>query len=110
MWSVLDTGSAVTTVMRESHRAILDGSIEKGSTIELYDGKRVVNKRSHVRCLGLGSKVVSVNVQLPQPGQDGNMYTQYSFLGTNALRGRRLILLNMSVLRQKHGVPEVWIE
>ena len=42
MWSVLDTGSAVTTVMRESHRAMLRDTAEKGSTIELYDGKRVV--------------------------------------------------------------------
>ena len=52
----------------------------------------------------------SVSVNMPEPGQDGNMYTEYSFLGTNALKGLRLTLKNMSVLREPHGVPQVFVE
>ena len=109
MWSVLDTGSAITTAMKAHHRKMLKDR-KKGAEIELYDGKRIKNTSSFVKCFILGNVVRSVSVNMPEPGQDGNMYTEYSFLGTNALKGLRLTLKNMSVLREPHGVPQVFVE
>jgi hypothetical protein len=105
-WSVLDTGSAVTTFMEQKDLTLMNRAHTPGTEIELYDSKMVKFRRLK-SCIGLGDQAVVATLQLPL-----TKYSEYSFLGTPTLVGRKLHIVNMQVLRNQHSTeaPQVYIE
>lgn len=94
---VLDTGSAVTT-QNTGKRWGKDDTVP-GASIDRWDGKRVRMNALPDSCVGVGSDVVRVDVQIPT-----TKYSNLSFIGTDMIQGMgALTIMNMG--RMRDGKP-----